>query len=71
MRSYYKVTVKVAGLIEHDIESWNENNHSSVYSNGEPLFDGCKPEAHRAIEDEIERLVKIAEQYGMKAEVIR
>ena len=70
MRSYYKVTVKVAG-IDHDIESWSEHNHSSVYSNGSPLFDGNSFKAHNAIEEEIERLVNIAKQYGMTAEVIR
>lgn len=71
MRSYYKVTVKIAGIIEHDIESWSEHNHSSVYSNGSPLFDGYRPEAYKAIEKEIGRLVSIAKQYGMTAEVIR
>ena len=71
MRSYYKVTVRTAGIIDYDIESWSEHNHSSVYSGGSPLFDGYSPEAYKVIEKEIERLVNIAKQHGMTVEVIR
>lgn len=70
MRHYNKVTVRVNGLIDHDIESWTEHNHSTVYSNGSPLFDGSKFEACKAIAKEVERIVGIAEEYGVTAEVI-
>ncbi len=71
MKSYSKVTEKIAGLLEHDIESRSEHNHMSVNSNGTTQFDGHKCEAHAAIEKEVERLVEIAKGYGMAVEVIR
>lgn len=72
MRSYHKITVEftVNGItLGHDIESWREHGHSSVYSGGFPLFDGSSVEAARVIQAEKERLIGVAKQYGAAYEV--
>lgn len=71
MRKYYAETVKVASLFEFKVEMWSEHGHASVYSNDAPLFDGYAPEASKRFREEVERLCKIAESYGVDYQVVK
>lgn len=67
MRSYHKITIEFTAngvSVSHDIESWREHNHSSVYSGGLPLFDGYSCKAWKVIQAEKERIIAIAKQAG-------
>lgn len=71
MRSYYSEKIKVGNLLEFKVEMWREHGHAMVYSNDEPIFDGCAPEASKHFRTEVERLCKIAESHGFSYEIIK
>lgn len=72
MRSYYGKKVIVAGFLElGKVEMWTEHNHSQVYSNGVPLFDGYVCEANKKFNAEVKRICEIAEKHGQSFNVER
>lgn len=71
MRRYYGEKVTIGGLLEYKVEMWTEHNHSCVYSNDNPLFDGYVLEASKKFHEEVKRICENAEKYGMSWKVDR
>lgn len=72
MRTYSKTTIIIKtpfGPLCHDIETWTEHNHASIYSDGAPLFDGYAPQGHAAKKAEINRIAEIAARNGYSIEI--
>ena len=70
MRRYTETTIVIGGVLEQKLVMYTENNHSTFYNElDECIFDGYFCEAVQRKNQEVARMIALAESMGLTAEV--
>ena len=70
MRRCTETTIVIGGVLEQKLVMYTENNHSTLYNElDECIFDGYFCEAVQRKNQEVARMIALAESMGLTAEV--